>query len=597
MIDCLSGRRAAWPFAAFFLLVFVLLLVLNCWTPTWGDDWHRTVPLAELGQMFGRIRDEYLTWTGRASILATTFAFLAMWPGSLLLFNVVNSLMFCVLLAALFRVAVGRWPGAARTDLMTLLLAWIGVWFFTQSFGEAVLWKTGAIAYLWVMVAALLFMSPYLDVLLDQRVQADSRWRLWLWPLGAFWLGMALENVSVVLLLLVAVVLVLARRLLPARLPRWYAVNAAALLAGAAVLFLAPGNAVRFAMQDDHVPMTHRLGELLALIWQHVTQIAPIGLVLALLLVLTAIRSGQYAGNAGGLNENGCDGNALKRCWVLLVLGTLLALAMVGSTGINFAARTAFPAEVLWIAAALALAHPLWAAGWRGFWHAPLLLVLLPVLGADVLTTLEQGWATRQQTVRREALMAQYQQLGLRRILLPSMQIPYLPQIVDDYTQGRYFLRDIHGDMPGNGWRNGTYGEDHGFEFATRLPQPHVLLLPEVGREKVLASGEMFVALLRDEPRGWRMRPALYLLMPRAQCPARLEVRWLAADKGDLPLLARQQGYVGETLAFSDNVAVLNAQGQVAVDQCAWRIPVPEYAERAELRNEAGAILPLELRR
>lgn len=113
----------------------------------------------------------------------------------------------------------------------------------------------------------------------------------------------------------------------------------------------------------------------------------------------------------------------------------------------------------------------------------------------------------------------------------------------------------------------------------------------------MLASGEMFVALLRDEPRGWRMRPALYLLMPRAQCPGRLDVRWLAADKDELPLLARRQGYAGETLSFSDNVAVLNAQGQVTADQCAWRIPVPEYAVRAELRNEAGALLPLDLRR
>ncbi|WP_028455131.1 DUF6056 family protein [Chitinilyticum litopenaei] len=581
MWEAIVARRQAWPFAVFFTAVFVLLFLLNRWTPTWGDDWYRTVPLADLGQMFGRIRDEYLTWTGRSSVLATTFVMLAIWPGSLLLFDLLNSAVFCLLLAALFRIAAGHWPGAARTDLLTLFVALIACWFGTQSFGEAVLWKTGAIAYLWVMVAALLFVMPWLDLLLAGQTRPGNRWRNWLWPLGAFWLGMALENVSVVLVLLVALVLMLNK---PLQLPRWYLGQAGGLLAGALALFLAPGNAVRFAMQDDRQPIAHRLGELLLVIWQHVSSVTPLLAVLIALLLAAAIRrDGEEAGPM------------LRRSWVLLVLGTLLALAMVGSTGINFGTRTAFPAEVFWIAALLALAHPLWARGWQLVWHLPLFAILGGVFAADALTVLEQGKATQQQTARREALMAQYRQQGLRRIVLPSLQIPYLPQIVDDYTQGRYFLRDIHGDTPGNGWRNGTYAEDHGFEFAIRLPQPWLVYLPELARERILASGPDHLLLLRQEAHGWRTAPSLYLLMTREACQPQLSVRWRAASPEVLPRMQRQQGFVEENLAYRDEVAVVDAGGMPTGQFCAWRLPVPDYATQISIARSPDPAAVLEI--
>ncbi|MBE9608792.1 DUF6056 family protein [Chitinilyticum piscinae] len=578
MTHTLTARlRAGWPFSAFFLSVFALLLLLNTWTPTWGDDWYRSLPPEDAGRMLAQIGDEYRNWTGRAGVLLATFVMLARWPLALVIFNLLNALAFCLLLAALFRIAAGRWPGARRTDLLSLLLAWMGVWFFTESFGEAVLWKTGAIAYLWVMLGALCFATPYLELLLDQEPTTDSRWRIWLWPLGSFWLGMALENVSAVLIIACAISL-LYRGL--RTLPRWYLANAAALLAGAAVLFAAPGNAVRFAMQDDHLPMTQRLGSLLLTIWQHTTQVAPIAVVLLLLLVL---------------NLTTRQGAELKRSWLLALTGLLLALAMVGSTGINFATRTAFPAEILWIATALALAHPLWDRGWQAFWHLPLLGILIPVLGADVLTTLEQNHATQQQTARREELMRLYQQQGVHRIVLPSLQIPYLPQITDDFAKGRYFLRDIHGDTHGNGWRNGTYAVVHGFEFATRLPQTHVIYLPEISNMTIISSGADYLLLQRHESSGWGSQRVLYLLQAQAACQPQLTLHWLASDSGKLPLLARKEGRVSETLSYSGNVAVIRHDGLPSGEHCAWRLPVPDYAGQAELQNIQGTKLAVTL--
>ena len=369
-------KTVSW--SSFFLLaVFVLMLTLNQLTPLWGDDWYRTGP--PNFEFLSRIKAEYLTWTGRASVLFLTFILFWIYPGSVVLFNVINTAVFCSLLVGIFLAATGRYPKSWRLDGVTLFVALVSIWFFTQGFGEAILWKTGAIAYLWVITAAIFLLNPFVSLLSESRVISDTRQRMVLLPIAYGFLALSLENVSAAMLTMMAFALGRARWL-GVKLPRWYVFSLLAQLIGTLILLLAPGNFVRFAAQSDSISMTRRLGDLLERIWQHGTTITPVFIVIAVLLLLLAVRGKRLF---------------LPRLWCWFLFGLLLALAMIGSTGINFQERTAFASEVCFVIVVVGLAQAYWqSVKWTSLWPLPIIAIITAIFLADVSVTLEQYLAT-----------------------------------------------------------------------------------------------------------------------------------------------------------------------------------------------------------
>jgi hypothetical protein len=259
---------------------------------------------------------------------------------------------------------------------------------------------------------------------------------------------------------------------------------------------------------------------------------------------------------------------ALRRAGAWALLAALSALAMIGSTGINFGERTAFVSEVLFVVALAVLAAPLLRhSGLRPVWLAAGALIGALLL-ADGLKTAEQYATVAQQTQRRQELMASYRQAGLQRIWLPSIAVPYLgPGLRDDHARGRFFFRDIHGDMPGNGWRNGTFAEDHGFSFALRVERPALIYLPELtatDRFWPLAESAGATLYHRQERIGLRRVHALYWLTP-APCQP---LRW------QLPDTAPPRG--GEV--HGEQVARVRADGSLEREGCGQRLVLPQRA-------------------
>ncbi len=565
--------------AAFFVLVFALQFGLNSFTPLWGDDWWRAVAPGEAADIFTRIADEYRTWGGRLFVLLLTFVFLLKLPGMLVLFNLINSAVFCLLLVAIFRGAVGRYPGRARADLILLPAVWFAVWFFTQALGEAVFWKTGAVGYLWTVTAALYVIAPYVDLLVDEEPRSDTRCRLWGLPIVAALWATGLETVSLSLTIFMLYAM-LAARLRKIALHRWYWHVFAGQLAGTLVLITSPGNWVRAARGDDGLGIGYRIILLSRSVWRHVTTEVPILYAMAALLVLLLLMRRRVA---------------LHRFYLWLMLGLMTAFAMAGSSGASFGQRTAFAAEICFIVALISLCAGLFSGPRALTLRAqvmllPLYAALLGVFGADIVKTMAQYLAVRQQTQRREELMAAYKALGLKKILLPSMRIPFIDGLRDDIAEGRFFLRDLHPDAPDNGWRNGTYAAYYGFDFANRVDVPHVIFAPELaegGRFTPLGRIANLSIYLRREARGWGAGDVLYCVSDRPPFIDIQELRVVPADYGRLNFDDREQG-CRKVRGQLDAVALVAANGTRMNDRFVARFELPDWKiDRIDIEHPA----------
>lgn len=563
---------------AFLFLVFVLLLVLNTLTPLWGDDWWRVLPLGNFPAMFPRIANEYMTWGGRIWVLFLTFLFLLKYPGSVALFNLVNSAVFCLLLVVMFRGATGRYPGRRWSDPVLLGGALFAVWLFTQSMGEAVFWKTGAIGYLWAVTAAVFVVTPFVDLLIRCKPLDDTRWRLWGLPVFAALWATALENVSLSVALFMLYAL-LAARLQKVALKRWYWRVFAGQLTGTVLLIAAPGNFVRAARSSDGKAIYYRVGELFHVIWQHFTTEVPLLYAMAaLLLILVLIRRRA----------------ALKRFYLWFVLGSLFALSMSGSPGVNFIHRTAFAADIGLGIALLCLCHGAMSPACFRTLRTQLLMlplygVLLGLLSADMMKTLEQYLAVGQQMQRRRELMADYADRKIPEILMPSMEIPYIDGLRDDIVEGRFFLRDLHPDVEGNGWRNSTFAHYYGFSFANRLRVPFLLFAPE------LEKGDRFACLKksgwlsiyqRREAKGFGSRDVLYCISQRRPAVEVREIRVYPKDCGDLNWDERKVGY-RVVSARTNAVDMISKRGRRMAGHFISRLELPRWEiERIEIHND-----------
>lgn len=548
-------------------LVLLALLALGLFwlhqaTPTWGDDWHRTLTV-DLGTLRERLVWEYQSWTGRLSVLFLTYVLFWQYPGGWLLFNLLNTAVFIALVYGIAVQAAGS--GALRRPALLGFIV-IALWFGTASFGEAVLWKTGAIAYLWPATAALWLIPPFITLLACGECPPESRLRRWALPWAYFFLAISLENLSAAMAVFMGMALV-AARWQGLRPPLSMHLAWLGQMLGSAVLLLAPGNFARYRIQDDGQPLWVRLPLLVERIVEHLSTTVLLLPLLALLFLL-----------ALQVRET----RALRLAWAWTLFAGLTALAMLGSTGINFGTRTAFVSEVVFITAAAVLAAPLLALRGSAIVRWPLLALAVSVWAADATKLVEQTLVVAQQTERRSELMASYRAAGIERILLPSMAVPYLGGLKDDHDRGRFFLRDIHLDSPGNGWRNGTYAEDHGFAFANRVPLAAMIHAPEwddASRFTPLPPAGPFALRTRWERHGFRRLRALYVYRQRA-CPG-------------LVLRSELEGQTQEQAASATRLAWADAAGRWQASACAVRLEWPEGAVKLRLR-EGGREYPVD---
>jgi Family of unknown function (DUF6056) len=453
--NIVSGRNAAC------VLWLAFLLWANLVTPLWADDYCRMTE-ADFVQAWSLAWGEYFTWTGRFFVTAVTYFVFGRWRGwTVPGFDLVNALVFAGLVFVVIRLAaraagpgvVGRRGGAWQ--FATWLFVALMLWWLPRAVGEAALWKTGAVVYLW-SVAGELFV---LDRMLAALAADAPPWR-WYATAGlavtAFVMGNFLEPVAVLVSTALCLLVVRSWRE-RGRLPRGPAAVAALHITGMLLLLAAPGNEMRAqllpsaTLWERFFAWYRYVGVLFDGYWA--VALAVIG--------LAWLVPDRWLGGGPATAEPAAPGwpgwlpgaafLALTAAYLLLLLGVPYHL---------LTPRVSFPATVLIVAqlAVLWLRRPVSPARDRA---GAVLVGLLMLLTAVVepprlraLARIDRDWS--------EALAAQ-RAAGQRAAVLPVARV-----------QGHLMLarkeRLFIGIEPGaSDWKNVCYAHATGFQSITGI--------------------------------------------------------------------------------------------------------------------------------
>jgi len=227
------------------LAIAVAMFVINLLTPYLADDysnlpitvWGSGEPLSDLGGMVRSMWHFYNNWGGRVegSVFATLL--LSVPP---VIADLLNTL--CYLLATLFIYLICK-PNRGNSLPLYLCIHAL-VWICVPDYGQVMFWICGAANYLWtsVIVLSLLFMYHRYAVSGGTLYTKKSACIL-TFPLG-FFAGLAMENMSAGMLVILTLQLVSFyrhhKKIQPAMITAYFGS-----LLGFAVLILAPGNRVR----------------------------------------------------------------------------------------------------------------------------------------------------------------------------------------------------------------------------------------------------------------------------------------------------------------------------------------------------------------
>lgn len=219
--------------------VFFLLLHLRI-QPYSDDIWY--IETARTKDNFFTLQwDYYLSWSGRVVSSALSFFLLdkAFW-----LWRLLNPALMVCMTWAIDRI-VQKKPDSKMFALTMLLLLCLG----PGVLDYAIFWATGSLYYLWPITGALFALHPFFDLAFRGEVKIRGYV-----PRAVLALLCVLGNEQLTLCVLGFMVVCLAGRWLKTKkAPGWrYWLMLALSGVGALVLFLAPGNSIRY-MEESYL--------------------------------------------------------------------------------------------------------------------------------------------------------------------------------------------------------------------------------------------------------------------------------------------------------------------------------------------------------
>jgi hypothetical protein len=244
--------RISWLLLA---AIFVVMLVLNYWTPLVYDDYRYHLETKGFATIFADEYHQWLTWTGR-SVAHVILRFLLRFPKPV--FDVVSAGAFTYLVFVVSKLARGtrQLSDLARAGLSLLVFGLI--WVFTPEFAQVYFWMSGAANYALVMVIMLSYLLVFHQAVMNPEQSG------WLKALGMFLLGILAgwcnENTSGGVVIIAVGYVLLACLYQHQKLQTWMISGLVGNVIGLAVMVSAPGNAIRAA----HFPQRNNL----SLLWK-----------------------------------------------------------------------------------------------------------------------------------------------------------------------------------------------------------------------------------------------------------------------------------------------------------------------------------------
>lgn len=322
------------------LLIFFMFLLINSTTIFWSDDYCRVLsPDWNLNSIFLKANSEYSSWTGRYLVTILTYLNINFsFYYSPLIFNALNSFASVLLLLVIAKLASGReWSAVeGKHAFFALFFLLVGV----SAFGEASLWKTGAIGYLWVVAAGLLLLIPLFDGFFGHGPVyfVDCNNIVPITLLAAF-CCLGLENFSISIVGCYLLYLMWALRGVGKQKGvMWLGFFCAVLLLFVMVLILSPGNherakAIQKVSEGSGVLHYIEFGKAFFSVYFN-------SWMTYLFIVLYAIEK-----------DHGCK----KRALVLLLISAISLLVMAAAPGIQTGGRKNFASEIFLLMATLGL--------------------------------------------------------------------------------------------------------------------------------------------------------------------------------------------------------------------------------------------------
>ena len=144
--------------------VFLFMLLCNMLTTLVSDDFQYCFSFVDdtriehVSQIIPSMMAHAHTMNGRL-VAHSMVQLLAMLP--LVVFDGINALVYTLQIALIEKVS-----STGKRNNLIPLLAFFVIWWLEPAFGQVNLWQDGAVNYLWSIVAALLFLLPYINAYL-----------------------------------------------------------------------------------------------------------------------------------------------------------------------------------------------------------------------------------------------------------------------------------------------------------------------------------------------------------------------------------------------------------------------------------------------
>lgn len=238
-------------------LFFGLVYILNILFPLQADDWgysfivdaanNSTVRVHSIFDILVSQYNHYFEWGGRSVVhfIAQFLLFIDIRIAKLL-----NSFVYIGLFFMIYAIInKGKKPNAGLFIFLNIIM-----WLIQPAFSIVILWLTGSANYLWGALLLILFIYPYYLFFL-KKSSNDPFFKSILFLLAGVICGWTNENSSLAMIALL-VMLMGYLKYQKIKLPNWVIWGMIGACIGAAMMILAPGNAVRASMLSDNLGLS-----------------------------------------------------------------------------------------------------------------------------------------------------------------------------------------------------------------------------------------------------------------------------------------------------------------------------------------------------
>ncbi|MDL2214943.1 DUF6056 family protein [Dysgonomonas sp. OttesenSCG-928-M03] len=240
------------------LTVFIITFLLNYLYPLYADDWvylmkmPENIPVQNLMDILHTQYLHYFTTGGR--IIVHIIAQIQLFIGAP--YNdILNSVVYIVFTLLICFIAAGALR-SRRFDLSLLLCVSLLLWLFIPTYGVTILNTTTSANYLWGTTIILCFIYPY-TVYFRRIDSRDSTSKTVVFFIAGIIAGWTNENMAVAMIFMILVILFM-KKIKREEITRWSISGLIGAIIGCAVMLIAPGNYVRYAVEEERLSNTPR---------------------------------------------------------------------------------------------------------------------------------------------------------------------------------------------------------------------------------------------------------------------------------------------------------------------------------------------------